>query len=137
MLVVAKRHPPMPAVARVEYLLAHVAERRMAQVVPQADGLREVLVQAERARDVASDPAGLERVRKASAVVIAFGSDEDLRLVLEAPERLRVDDPVAVALERRAVIRVGLSDRSSRWIRAGPEGRQPLPLEPLDAVTQR
>src|SRR5919108_3576646 len=130
MLVVAKRHPPMPAVARVEYLLAHVAERRMAQVVPQADGLREVLVQAERARDVASDPAGLERVRKASAVVIAFGSDEDLRLVLQAPERLRVHDPVAVALERRAVVRVGLGLRPYGGVRARGERRQRLVLEP-------
>jgi len=34
--------------------------------------------------------------------VVALGRDEHLRLVLQAAERLRVDDAVAVALERRA-----------------------------------
>ena len=34
--------------------------------------------------------------------VVAGGVDEDLRLALQPPERLRVQDPVAVALERRA-----------------------------------
>ena len=43
----------------------------------------------------------LERVRQARPVVVALGRDEHLRLVLEPPERLAVDDPVAVALERR------------------------------------
>ena len=33
--------------------------------------------------------------------MVALRVDEDLRLVLQAAERLAVDDPVAVALERR------------------------------------
>jgi hypothetical protein len=33
--------------------------------------------------------------------VVALGVDEDLRLVHEPPKRLRVHDPVAIALERR------------------------------------
>jgi hypothetical protein len=39
-------------------------------------------------------------VRQARAVVIAFGREEHLRLVLEPAERLAVNDAVAVALER-------------------------------------
>ena len=90
------------AQARVEHALADVAERRVAEVVPEPDRLGQVLVEPERPGDGARDPARLERVGQAGAVVVALGRDEDLRLVLEAPERLRVDDPVAVALERRA-----------------------------------
>ena len=75
---------------------------------PEADRLGQVLVEAQRARDGARDPRDLERVGQPRAVVVALGRDEDLRLVLEPPERLRVHDPVAVALERRAQRRVGL-----------------------------
>ena len=56
----------------------------------------------ERARDDARDAGRLERVRHPRAVVVARRVDEDLRLALQAPERLRVEDPVAVALKRRA-----------------------------------
>ena len=39
----------------VEVLLARMAERRVAQVVPQRDGLDKVAVEAECATDVARD----------------------------------------------------------------------------------
>ena len=110
--------PPALAHARVEHLLADVPERRVAEVVAEPDRLGQVLVQPERPGHVAGDPAGLERVREPGAVVVALRRDEHLGLVLEPPERLRVDDPVAVALERRAVRRVGLLAR-----RAGPGRR--------------
>ena len=84
----------------VECLLPRMAERRVTDVVPDRDRLGEVLVQAQRPRDPARDPGGLERVREPGAEVVALGIDEDLRLVAQAAEGLRVDDPVAVALER-------------------------------------
>src|SRR3954467_7841013 len=108
MLVVAETAPPALAYAGVEHLLARVAEGRVAEVVAQRDRLGQVLVQPERPRHPARDPAGLERMREPGAVVIALRGDEDLRLVLQPAERLRVHDPVAVSLERRAVIRVRL-----------------------------
>ena len=73
---------------RVERLLAGVAEGRVAEVVAEPDRLGQVLVEAERPGDRAGDPAGLERVGEAGAVVVALGRDEDLRLVLEPPEGL-------------------------------------------------
>ena len=106
--------PPALAHALVEHLLADVAERRVPEVVPEPDRLGQVLVQPQRPRDGARDPAGLERVREPGAVVVALGRDEHLRLVLEPPERLRVHDPVAVALERRAVVGVRLLAQP-RW----------------------
>ncbi len=78
-----------------------VPERRVSHVVPEPDRLDEVLVQPQRPRDDARDRSRLERVGHARAVVVAFRVDEDLRLPLQPPERLRVDDAVAVALERR------------------------------------
>ena len=86
----------------VERLLAGVAERRVAGVVPEADRLDQVLVQPEGACHPARDRGRLERVGHPRSVVVAGRVDEDLRLPLQAPERLRVEDAIAVALERRS-----------------------------------
>ena len=99
---------------------------RMAGVVAEADRLDEVLVEPQRPRDDARDRRRLERVRDARAVVVAGRVDEDLRLPLQAPERLRVDDPVAVALERRPHRRFLLGPQPpARLVRAHGERREP------------
>ena len=113
-LVVLEAAAAALAQRRVERLLADVAEGRVAEVVAEPDRLGQVLVEAERPGDRAGDPAGLERVGEPGPVVVALGGDEDLGLVLEAPEGLRVDDPVAVALERGADRAVGLLGRGAR-----------------------
>src|SRR5215210_7651935 len=133
MLVVAEPAPPAIAQAGVEHALARVPERRMAEVVSQPDRLGQVLVQAERPGHVARDPARLERVGEPGPVVVALRRDEDLRLVLQPPERLRVDDAVPVALERRAVVGIRLRLLAHGRVRAGCERREALllPLDPL------
>ena len=79
-------------------------------------------------------PDGLERVREPRAVVIALGGDEDLRLVLEAPERLAVGDAVAIALERAAQPARRLGDEpAARLRRADCERRQPARLLGVEA----
>ena len=85
----------------VERVLAGVTEGRVAEIVAEPDRLGQILVQAQRPRDDARDRRRLERVRHPGSVVVALRVDEDLRLALQPPERLRVDDAVAVALERR------------------------------------
>ena len=112
LLVVAKAEVEALAQAGVELLLADVAERRVAHVVTEADGFGEVLVQLEGPGDSAGDRGRLERVRHASAEVVAGRVDEDLCLALQPPERLRVQDPVAIALERRAHTALGLLARA-------------------------
>ena len=107
----------------------------MAEVVTEADRLGEVLVQPQRACNVARDPARLERVGEPGAVVVALGRDEHLRLVLEPPERLGVHDPVAVALERGAVVRVRLGLLALGRVGARGERRERF-LEPLDPVPE-
>ena len=127
-LVVAEAGPEALAQARVQRRLADVAERRVAEVVAQPDRLGQVLVEAQRPRHGPRDLRDLERVGEPRAVVIALGRDEHLRLVLEAPERLGVDDPVAVALEGRAQRAVLLRTLADRRVGAGGQVGQVLVL---------
>ena len=123
-LVVLEAAAAALAQRRVERLLAGVAEGRVAEVVAEPDRLGQVLVQAQRPGDGAGDPAGLQRVGEAGPVVVALGGDEDLGLVLEPAEGLRVDDAVAVALERRPQRAVGLLDARARPGRSGSRARR-------------
>src|SRR5262249_29897530 len=88
----------------------------------------EVFVQPQRPGNAARNRGRLERVGHARAVVVAGRVDEDLRLTLEAAERLRVEDAVPVALERcpePAV--VFLAQTAARLVRAhGERGDPPL-----------
>ncbi len=87
----------------VERDLAGVPEGGVSEVVRQADGLDQVLVGAQRPGDGAADLCHLQRVGETGAEVVAFVVDEHLRLVFQAAEGGRVQDPVAVALEGGAV----------------------------------
>ena len=136
-LVVAKGPPPAPAHRLVQHLLAHVAEGRVPEVVPERDRLGQVLVERQSPGHVAGDPRGLERMREPRAVVITLRRDEHLGLVLQPPEGLGVDDPVAVALERRAVIGVGLGLQALRRVGTRRERGQRLLLEPLHPLPER
>ena len=80
--------------------LARVPERRVPDIVPERDRLRQILVQQQPARNRARDLCHLEAVRHACAVVVAR-DDVDLRLVLEPSERLGMENAVAIALKFR------------------------------------
>ena len=118
-LVVQKPSAEPLAQAAVERLLADMPERRVPEVVAEPDRLDQVLVQPQRARDGPRDLRDLERMRQPGAVMIAGRSDEHLRLVLQAPERLAVDDPVAVALKRGPQAAVGLGPQRAGRDRSG------------------
>ena len=70
----------------------------------QGDRLGEWLVEAERRGERARDLGDLHRVRQARHEVVALRIEEDLGLVLQPPERLRMDDPIPIALEGGAVL---------------------------------
>ena len=103
---------------RVEHALAGVAERRVAEVVAERDRLGELLVQPQHLGDGARDLRHLERVRQPRAVVVAGRGEEDLRLVLQPPERLAVDDAVAIVLKRRPHIVFGLGTQTAARVGA-------------------
>ena len=71
--------------------------------------------------------------------MVAGGVDEHLRLPLQPPERLRVDDPVAVALERRphAALAPRRPQPAARLVRAHGERRERVLLEPPDPLGER
>ena len=126
LLVVPEPRAEPLAQRLVERLLAGMPERRVPRVVAEPDRLDEILVQPERPRDDARDRGRLERVGHPRAVVVALGVDEDLRLPLQPAKRLRVDDPVAVALERRPHAARLLGPLAPpRLVRADGERRQP------------
>ena len=87
-----------------------MAERRMADIVGEAQRLGEILVEPQRARHRAADLRDLQAVGQADAEMIAVGRDEHLRLVAEPAEGDRVDDAIAIALERVARPRVWRRD---------------------------
>ena len=95
----------------VEDALAGVAERRVAEIVAERDRFGQLLVQPQHLGDAARDLRHLERVRQPRPVVIAGRRKEHLRLVLQAAERLAVDDAIAIALKRRADRILRLSGR--------------------------
>src|SRR6201999_3532275 len=122
MLVVAKAGPEALAQAPIQGVLAHVAERGVAEVVPEPDGLAQVLVEREGAGDRPGDLGDLEGVGQAGAVVVAGGRHAHLGLVLEPATRLAVHDPVPVALKRRPQTAVGLGVAALR--RIGTRGQR-------------
>ena len=125
LLVVAEPVAAGRAQQLVENGFAGVAEGRVPHVVAEADRLGQILVQPKRARHDARDARRLEGVGHARAVVVACRVDEDLRLSLQAAERLRVDDAVAVALKRRADAALLLGAlAAAALVRAHGEGRQ-------------
>ena len=119
MLCALWSNPPASASAALQRILAGMAERRVAEVVGEAQGLGEVLVEAERAGDRPPDLRDFDAVGQADAVMIAVGRDEHLGLVAQAAEGDRMDDPVAVALED-----VARPARSGVDFRMGPAARR-------------
>ena len=71
----------------------------MAEVVGQRDGLRQVLVEIQRPGHRAGDLRHLDGMGQTGPVVVALVVDEDLGLVLQAPEGGGMDDAVAIALK--------------------------------------
>ena len=95
--------PPIRPIASFERFLAGMAERRVAEIVRERQRLGQILVEtAARGAMRARDLRHFEAVGQPRAVMIALVIDEDLRLVLQAAERGRMNDAVAVALKRRA-----------------------------------
>ena len=117
-------NPPASASAALQRILAAMAERRMAEVVGQAQRLGQILVEAQRAGHRPADLRDLDRMGQADPEMVAVGRDEHLRLVAQAAEGDRMDDPVAVALEDVARARAG-------------RGRPPAKARPRDLTGLR
>jgi hypothetical protein len=98
-------------------VLAGVAEGRVAEIVRQRHRLGEILVERQRPRQRARHLTDLDRVGQPRAVIVSLMLHEDLRLVLEPAEGAAMDDPVAVALEGRAMRAFGFGVASAAALR--------------------
>ena len=96
----------------VQEALARMSERRVAEVVPERDGLYEVEVEPEGAADVARDAADELLVEAAAGEVVVLAEREHLRLAVEAVVRGGVHDLLRVAHEggTNAGVKVALGD---------------------------
>ncbi|MGY2936177.1 hypothetical protein ACVWZ6_005779 [Bradyrhizobium sp. GM6.1] len=88
--------------AGVQRPLAGVPERRMAEIVGERQGFREVLVQPELPGQRAGDLRHLQRMGQPGAVVVALVEHEHLGLVFQPAERGGMDHPVAIPSKRAA-----------------------------------
>src|SRR5688572_28105100 len=78
---------------------AGVAERRVAEVVPERNRFGKLLMQPQHLGNGPRNLRHFERVRQSRAVMVAGRREKHLRLVLQPPERLGVDDAIPIALE--------------------------------------
>ena len=122
----------MPVRQLVQGALACVSERGMPEVVSHCDRFDKVFVEPYRAPDRPCDLRHFEGVRKARSVMIAFGRQENLRLVFQPPERFAVNDSVAVALKLRADFALFDRNNPSRRVATFERVRAQIPV--LDFV---
>src|SRR5450432_3015098 len=97
--------------------LTRMAKGRMAESVREADGFDEIGIDekimrevriflcAEKLADRPADLSDFDRMRKPRAIEIVFARQKNLRLRLQSPECSRVNNPVAIDLKWRTVIR--------------------------------
>ena len=100
-LLIVLESVPMEAVKRI---LPGMSEGGMPQVVPQRDGLGQILIQFQRPGNGSGYLRHLKGVCKPCAVMIALGRYEHLGLVLHPSERLTMYYSVSVPLEIRSYI---------------------------------
>ena len=122
LLVVAEALTEPLLQCRIERLLTGVTERCMPHVMAEPSRLDEILVQPQSTRHAARDTRRLEGVSHSRAVVIACRIDENLCFALQPAKRLRVQDPVAIALERRAQAAVILGSKAPACL-VGADGQ--------------
>jgi hypothetical protein len=105
-----------------------MSEGRVPKIVGQAQGLRQILIEAEGARHRPADLRDFEAVGEADSIMIAVGRNKDLGLVTKAAEGHRMDQAVAVPLEdvartARAGIAFWMEPAARRFGTSGDAGR--------------
>ncbi|MEA2477252.1 MAG: hypothetical protein QOC87_1451, partial [Actinomycetota bacterium] len=89
-----------PRVESSNDLFTEVPEGSVTQIMPEADGLGQILIESKCPGDRPCHLGDFESVREPYSVVVSLGGQEHLRLMPKAAERFAVDDAVAVSLVR-------------------------------------
>ena len=106
-----------------------MAEGGMPQVMAERDGLRQILVEPERAGYGARYLRNLKGMGKPRAEMIAFGGEEHLGFVRQAAEALAMQDLVAITLE--------FGSQEIRLERARPSDSSDLAASALKSACSR
>ena len=83
----------------VQSAFSGVAKGSMAEIVPERDGLGEILVQLQRPAHGTGQTADFQGMGQTGAIVVSLRLEENLGFVLQTPEGLAVGDPVHIALK--------------------------------------
>src|SRR5690606_5418536 len=83
----------------VQGFFARMTERRVAEIMHQGNRLCEIFIAAQCPCECPGDLRNLDGMGQPFPIMIAFMSNEDLRLVLQPAKRRRMNDSVSVALE--------------------------------------
>src|SRR5262245_25292614 len=76
-----------------------MAERRMAKVMGQCDGFRQILIEAQPPSDGPADLGDFQSMRKSVAMMVVDRPSEHLRFAHQPAKRGAMHDPLAVALK--------------------------------------
>ena len=90
-----------------------MAERRMANIVCEANRLGQRFVQREVSRNRSPDLGHLESVGQTGDVVIALWIDEYLGFVFQSAKRFGMQNTISVALESCSIRVEGLVQRTA------------------------
>ena len=78
-----------------------MSEGRMPQIMPQSNGLNQIIIQPQGLRNGSGSLGNFQGMGQTVPVVIPLRRQKDLGLILQSPKRLTVQDPVPVPLVDR------------------------------------
>ena len=88
----------------IQRTLSDMTVRGVTQIMPEGDGLGQVLVQTKGTGQRARHLRHLEGVRQAGTIVISFRRKKNLGLEFQTAEGFAVDNPIPVSLVFRAQV---------------------------------
>jgi hypothetical protein len=83
----------------VEDALTDMAKRRVPKIVSKPDRFDKVLIEIQPTSDRPANLCNLDHVGQPSSEMVALRRNKYLTFVLQAPERVRVNNPVSVPLK--------------------------------------
>ena len=93
--------PEMSKSQRTDFIqnpLPRVTEGCVSEVMPECDGIAQIVIEPERLRDCPGKLRDLQRMGQTSTVMVAHRRDKDLRLMCQSAKRLAVQNPVTISL---------------------------------------
>lgn len=75
-----------------------MSEGRMPQIMPQGNGLNQIIIQPQGLRNGSGSLRNFQGMGQTVPVVVALRRQKDLGLILQSPKGLTVQDPVTVPL---------------------------------------